>query len=61
MYVIRDKKDPPRPDHERDAHDTHGQREQRERHQDQLQDEAVEETCPASDPFAPFVPARVPK
>jgi hypothetical protein len=59
--MTRDKKDPPGPDHERDAYQTPEQREQRKRHQNQLQDEAVEETFPASDPIAPFVPARPPK
>ncbi len=62
--MTRDKKDPPAPDHEGDAHETPELREQRERHQShqsQLQDEAVEETFPASDPIAPFVPARTPR
>ncbi|MEG3192604.1 hypothetical protein [Lysobacter sp. D1-1-M9] len=37
------------------------QRQDRDRdreHQSELQDEAVEETFPASDPVSPFVPAR---
>lgn len=57
----RDKKDPPAPDHERDQPETPEEREQRKRHQNHLQDESVEETFPASDPIAPFVPARPPK
>ncbi|WP_407354551.1 hypothetical protein [Luteimonas sp. R10] len=32
--------------------------EERKRHQDENQDEALEETFPASDPVAPFVPAK---
>ncbi|MDQ3286810.1 MAG: hypothetical protein M3Q42_00870 [Pseudomonadota bacterium] len=31
-----------------------------DQHQSDLQDEAVEETFPASDPIAPFVPSRTP-
>ncbi|MBW3549788.1 MAG: hypothetical protein KY442_02875 [Proteobacteria bacterium] len=35
------------------------QRQARDReHQSELQDEAVEETFPASDPVSPFIPAR---
>lgn len=33
---------------------------QRKRHQNDLQDEALEETFPASDPVAPFIPSRSP-
>lgn len=32
--------------------------EERKRHEDENQDEALEETFPASDPVAPFVPAK---
>ncbi len=55
-----DKKDPPAQDHQRDQVETPEQRQQRKRHQSQLHDEALEETFPASDPIAPFVPAGVP-
>lgn len=58
--MSRDRKEPPAPDQERDRPETPEEREQRERHQNHLQDEAVEETFPASDPVAPFVPARPP-
>lgn len=34
--------------------------EARKRHQDENQDEAVEETFPASDPVSPFIPANKP-
>ncbi len=58
--MSRDKKDPPAPDEDRDQDETPEQRERRKRHQSQLQDEAVEETFPASDPVTPFIPARAP-
>ncbi|WP_394002807.1 hypothetical protein ACF3M1_00195 [Luteimonas sp. WGS1318] len=38
-----------------DARDHRGRREQ---HEEAAQDEALEETFPASDPVSPFVPAR---
>lgn len=38
-----------------DARDHRGRREQ---HEEAVQDEALEETFPASDPVSPFVPAR---
>ncbi|MEN4904127.1 hypothetical protein [Luteimonas sp. TWI1437] len=34
---------------------------QRERHEENTHDEALEETFPASDPVSPFVPARDPE
>ncbi|WP_166432760.1 hypothetical protein [Luteimonas yindakuii] len=34
---------------------------QRQDHADENQDEALEETFPASDPVSPFVPAKVPE
>ena len=37
------------------------QRRQRKEHASDNQDEALEETFPASDPTSPFVPARVPR
>lgn len=37
-----------------------GQNDQRKRHQDDIQDEALEETFPASDPIAPFIPSKTP-
>lgn len=58
--MSRDKKDPPAPGEERNQDETPEQRERRKRHQNQLQDEAVEETFPASDPVTPFIPARAP-
>lgn len=29
-------------------------------HEEEIQDEAVEETFPASDPISPFIPAKAP-
>ncbi|MBO9746101.1 MULTISPECIES: hypothetical protein [Xanthomonas] len=37
---------------------THDQAQHDKKKQDALQDEAVEETFPASDPVSPFVPAK---
>jgi len=36
------------------------EREQRDKEQSDKQDEALEETFPASDPVSPFIPARAP-
>ncbi len=54
----RDRKDPPAPGVERDPQEDH---EQRKRHDDENQDEALEETFPASDPTSPFVAAKLPE
>ena len=37
------------------------ERRQRKEHESRNQDEALEETFPASDPVSPFVPAKVPR
>ncbi len=42
------------------AEETPAQERERKQHQSEAQDEALEETFPASDPVAPFIPARVP-
>ncbi|CAG4973378.1 MAG: hypothetical protein LOX98_00170 [Lysobacter sp.] len=34
--------------------------EERKRHENENQDEALEETFPASDPVSPFIPAKTP-
>lgn len=39
-------------------HETHEERVWRKRHENENQDEALEETFPASDPVSPFVPAK---
>lgn len=37
------------------------QRRTRKSHESENQDEALEETFPASDPVSPFIPAKLPK
>ncbi|MCD7098526.1 hypothetical protein [Stenotrophomonas sp. MMGLT7] len=55
----RDRKDPPeapgsgKPESEHERHE-------RKRRESENQDEALEETFPASDPVSPFVPAKAP-
>jgi len=58
--VIRDRKDPPEAPQERNPPETGTQRQQRKAHESANQDEALEETFPASDPVSPFVPAKAP-
>lgn len=58
--MSRDRKDPPAPDENRDCEEAPHQRHQRKHHESQNQDEALEETFPASDPVSPFVPAKAP-
>lgn len=57
----RDQKDPPgddfKPDRAQTPESTAARR-QREQHQSDNQDEALEETFPASDPVSPFVAAK---
>jgi len=48
-----DKKPPQKPEDARD-------RERRKQHESENQDQALEETFPASDPVSPFVPAKAP-
>jgi len=56
--MTRDRKD--LPDHHGDHSrpETPQQRQQRKDRESSNQDEALEETFPASDPVSPFVPAR---
>lgn len=56
----RDRKDPPPPGTERRP-DSPLEEHRRKQHEDRNQDEALEETFPASDPVSPFVPAKVPE
>ncbi|MGS1079198.1 hypothetical protein [Pseudoxanthomonas beigongshangi] len=56
----RDRKDPPAPGENRDAPETPHDERKRKHHESENQDEALEETFPASDPVSPFVPARAP-
>ncbi len=37
------------------------QRAERKRHESENQDEALQQTFPASDPVSPFIPAKAPK
>lgn len=58
--MSRDRKDlPPSPD-KPGREETPGERRQRKEKESGNQDEALEETFPASDPTSPFVPAKVP-
>lgn len=56
--MSRDRKDPP---NDRDPHapETPADRARRKDRENENQDEALEETFPASDPTSPFVPAKV--
>ena len=56
--MTRDRKDPPDADEHRDCEETSEQRARRKQHASDNQDEALEETFPASDPVSPFVPAK---
>jgi len=56
----RDRKDPPNPDADRQSPESPRERQQRKQHEESNQDEALEETFPASDPTSPFVPAKRP-
>ncbi len=59
--MSRDRKDVPESHPDRPRHDeTPGERRQRKDKESENQDEALEETFPASDPVSPFVPAKVP-
>lgn len=59
--MTRDRKDPPDPSEVRKSPEPDNEREQRKQHESQNQDEALEETFPASDPVSPFIPAKAPK
>jgi hypothetical protein len=58
--MTRDRKDPPAPDEPRIIRETEHQRRAREDHASENQDEALEETFPASDPVSPFIPTKQP-
>lgn len=59
MNTHRDRKDPA-PDGKQSPDETPQRRRERKQHESDNQDEALEETFPASDPPSPFVPAKVP-
>lgn len=54
----RDRKDPQPADAGQESPD---QRADRKQHESDNQDQALEETFPASDPTSPFVPAKLPE
>ena len=56
----RDRKDLPPTRGRAGDNETPEERRERKEHADENQDEALEETFPASDPTSPFVPARAP-
>jgi hypothetical protein len=58
-----DRKDPAHDDERKrkESGEQAGQREQRKQRESRNQDEALEETFPASDPVSPFIPAKSPK
>lgn len=54
----QDRKDPPIPGAKPCSPETEAERRARKRHESENQDEALQETFPASDPVSPFVPAK---
>lgn len=58
--MTRDRKDLPKHHGDRQTPESPQEREQRKQHEESNQDEALEETFPASDPTSPFVPAKRP-
>ncbi|WP_078059806.1 hypothetical protein [Xanthomonas massiliensis] len=58
-HAGRDRKDPPDTPARRTP-ESESERHERKRRESDNQDEALEETFPASDPVSPFVPAKVP-
>ncbi|MGY1457461.1 MULTISPECIES: hypothetical protein [unclassified Luteimonas] len=57
--MSRDRKDLPKDHDPQQPPESAGQRERRKGKESENQDEALEETFPASDPTSPFVPAKV--
>ncbi|KAF1696237.1 hypothetical protein CSC62_09785 [Pseudoxanthomonas jiangsuensis] len=58
--ATRDRKDPPPPGEVPEPETPHERRKRKE-HESENQDQALEETFPASDPVSPFIPAKVPE
>jgi len=58
--MSRDQKDPA-PAPERARPEAPSERRERKQHENENQDEALEETFPASDPVSPFIPAKKPE
>ncbi|MNT71817.1 hypothetical protein D3C72_2103480 [compost metagenome] len=59
-HGYRDRKDPTGAPHPGGRENTE-QRQARKDHASDNQDEALDETFPASDPTSPFVPAKIPR
>ena len=57
---MRDRKDPPAAGEDPECDETEASRKARKKHANDNQDQALEETFPASDPVSPFVPAKAP-
>ena len=58
MATNQDRKDPAIPAAEGTGSETALERFQRKQRESENQDEALEETFPASDPVSPFIPAK---
>lgn len=56
-----DRNDVNHPDHKKPAPETPADEKARKSHENDNQDQALEETFPASDPVSPFVPAKAPE
>jgi hypothetical protein len=61
MSNQRDRKDLPPRDDDECPPETPESRRQRKQHESDNQDEALDETFPASDPASPFIPAKTPE
>lgn len=57
----QDRKDLNHPDHVPASAESQDERKQRKTKESENQDEALEETFPASDPVSPFIPAKPPE
>lgn len=57
---MRDRKDTPAQGEVVDCNESKSKRDERKKHESENQDQALEETFPASDPVSPFVPAKAP-
>ena len=58
MNTQQDRKDPAIESNKDPLEETPQHRERRKQHESDNQDEALDETFPASDPVSPFIPAR---
>ena len=59
--MSRDRKEIPEDPDRPCPEETPVKRQERKQHESENQDEALEETFPASDPTSPFVPAKAPE